>query len=145
MTLKPLKIKPAPRLRQEDISPKHFKKMDTGSALHVFSYDTSAALRNLVQKKGFSKDLLTTAWFIEKTKRWFDLCSSRCQKTALSLAKPEKYSEAVNFLNEYVKIIREVKIGAKGKALFVLFVLYTGTAVFTDISNHFNPPVQLWV
>ena len=95
----------------------HFKKMDTGSALHVFSYDTSAALRNLVQKKAFSKDLLTTAWFIEKTKRWFDLCSSRCQKTALSLAKPEKYKEAVNFLNEYVKIIREVKIGAKGKTI----------------------------
>ena len=58
--------------------------------------------------------MLTTAWFIEKTRRWFDLCSSRCFKTALSLKKEEKYNEAISFLKDYISLIQRIKIGEKG-------------------------------
>lgn len=108
-------LKPAPFLSASDCDPVHFNKMDVGSALRVFSHDTAAALKYLAQKKGYSKSMLTTAWFIDQFRRWFDLMTSRCPKTSLSKFRPEKYEESIKFLNSFKDLIKRVKIGESGK------------------------------
>lgn len=131
-----LTIKPAPFLKQNDIQPNHFEKMDTGSAIHVFHHDVAAALRNLVKKKGYTKDMLTTAYFIDATDRWFKLCSSRSAQNALSLKNPQKYAESVEFLNEYIKLIREVKIGVKGEWKPVQTGIQMSTTSILEIAEY---------
>ena len=70
-------MKLAPRLKEEDTDPKHFSKMDVGSALHVFSHDTASAIRWLVNKRDYPIAYLSTAWFIDQVAEWFRLMSSR--------------------------------------------------------------------
>lgn len=87
---KEMKLKIAPKLREKDVSPKHFDTMNVGSALRLISFEVAAALRILVDKYGQDEQLLVTAWLIEKMRKWFDLMTSRHPKLALSLRNEEK-------------------------------------------------------
>ena len=53
----------APKLSNSsiDVSSEHFDKMNVGSAMHLFSKSVSAGLKYLVEKEGYSRDMLTTA------------------------------------------------------------------------------------
>ena len=84
----------APKLSNSsiDVSSGHFEKMNVGSAMHLFSKSVSAGLKYLVEKEGYSQDLLTTAWFIETVDHWLDLMSSRHPVLALSKKNLTSYS-----------------------------------------------------
>jgi len=111
---KDLPIKLAPFLSEHDVSPTHFEKMDVGSALRVFSHDTAAAIRYLVQEKDYPKSYLTTAWFVDTVSKWFQIMSSRCRKNALSLARPDIHKQTICFLEKFISLTKEIQIGVKG-------------------------------
>lgn len=107
-------LKLAPFLKKADCQPNHFLKMDVGSALHVFHNDVANGLRFLVTKKNYPKEFLTTAWFIETVRHWFDLMTSRCKIFALSRSNMDAYEKAVLFLKKFMDLMKEIKIGEKG-------------------------------
>jgi len=88
--------------------------MDVGSALHIFHHDVAAGLRFLVAERNYPKSFLTTAYFIETLRKWFDLMSSRSPKMALGKKNPEKYKESVAFLRRVSKMMVQAKIGERG-------------------------------
>lgn len=98
------------------LAPSHFDKMSVQFAMAVFSYDVSNGLKYLVEKHNYSKDLLTTAWFIKTIRRWFDLANSRNPSIALSRQNMEKYEEAITFLQRVISVFKDLKVGSGEKA-----------------------------
>jgi len=107
-------LKLAPFLKKADIQPNHFLKMDVGSSLHVFHNDVANGLRFLVTKKNYPKGYLTTAWFIETFRHWFDLMTSRSKLFALSRSNINAYEKAITFLRKFIELMKDIKIGEKG-------------------------------
>ena len=70
--------------------------------------------RYLVKKHKFPEEYLTTAWFLESIRKWFDLISSRTNQLALSRFNQEKSEEAFSFLQDIIYLFKEIKIGQKG-------------------------------
>ena len=103
-------LKVAPDLNALSINPGHFSKMCVRDALKVISYPVSSGLRYLVRKHGYSNDLLTTAWFIEETRKWFDLMTSRHVIEALSMNNLPAYVEALNHLRTMISIYKSLKV-----------------------------------
>ena len=106
-------LKLAPSLKESMLKPSHFDKMKVSNALHFFSHSVSSAIRYMVQTNGRNSDYLTTAYFIEQCNRWFDLMSSRHSVLALSRKDPERYQAAIDFLQSFVSLFKEIKIGEK--------------------------------
>lgn len=77
-------LKLAPILTKKILEPSHFEKMSVGMAMHMFSHATASALRHLVAHLNYPKELLATAWFVERLSRWFDFVNSRSITNALS-------------------------------------------------------------
>jgi len=71
-------------LTADDLYPDNFYKMHVGSAVRFFSVKTAAALELAVENKVLHEDALTTAWFIQKITKWFELVSSRVLKTSVT-------------------------------------------------------------
>ena len=105
-----LELKVAPDLNALSINPGHFSKMCVRDALKVISLPVSSGLRYLVNSHGYSKDLLTTAWFIELTRKWFDLLTSRHPVDALSMNNLFAYVEAINHLQETTNVFRSLSV-----------------------------------
>jgi hypothetical protein len=101
----------APKLTKSLLTPGHFNMMKVGQALQVFSHAVSSGLHEIVDNMGYPAELKTTAWFIEQCNHWFDLMCSRSPVMALSKRKPEKYNEAVGYLDNFSKMIRSCKFG----------------------------------
>lgn len=112
---KNLVVKPCPTLKIEDIDCTHFVKMDVGSALHIFNHSVAAGLRFLVTERNYPKSFLTTAYFLENVRKWFDLMSNRSPKMALGKKNPQKYEETTSFLKRFAMIMCQSKIGEKGE------------------------------
>jgi len=108
-------FKLAPKLKAADVDPKHFDKMDTGSALHVFDRATADALHDLVFKYKHDPQLLVTSWFIDKVHRWFQLMTSREHSRALSYHNIEKYNQAIQFLKDFIVLIQRIYAGKTNK------------------------------
>lgn len=107
-------LKLAPKLTVESVtSTSHFKKMNVAHALNIFSHSVSAGLRYLVEKEGYSQNLLTTAWFIELVHNWFKFMSSRHPVLALSQRNILEYSKAITLLNNFISIMNSIQIGNK--------------------------------
>lgn len=53
-------------LRNEDLNPSNFDKMNVGAAIRFFSLKTSAGLELAVKLKLIHEEALTTAWFIRQ-------------------------------------------------------------------------------
>ena len=92
------------------INPGHFLKMCVRDALKVISISVSSGLRYLVKSHGYSKDLLTTAWFIELTRKWFDLMTSRHPVEALSMKNSFAYVEAINHLKTTSSVFQSLAV-----------------------------------
>ena len=103
-------LKIAPDLNALSINPGHFSKMCVRDALKVISLPVSSGLRYLVNKHGYSRDLLTTAWFIEITRKWFDLLTSRHFIEALSMKNMFAYVEAMNHLKTAISVYESLTI-----------------------------------
>ena len=79
-------------------------------ALKVISVSDSSGLRYLVKNHGYSEDLLTTAWFIELTRKWFDLMTSRHPVEALSMNNLFAYVEAINHLKTTIVVYQSLTV-----------------------------------
>ena len=100
--------KPAPKLKTK--VDKHYGKMKVGPARHFWSYKTSQAIRLMVNVYGYPKEMLTTAWFVDKICRWYDLCCSRNPTTCLSRNDEDKYNEAIAQLQGIVALMKNLQI-----------------------------------
>ena len=103
-------LKIAPDLNPLSINPGHFSKMCVRDALKVISIPVSSGLRYLVKSHGYSEDLLTTAWFIELTRKWFDLMTSRHPVNALSMNNQFAYVEALNHLKTTCNVYQSLSV-----------------------------------
>jgi len=107
-------LKLAPKLKLEMFqSASHFRKMNVGNALNIFSKSVSAGLRYLVQEQEYSKDLLTTAWYVDAVDTWFNLMSSRHPVNALSQKHLAAYETARNHLTNFMTTTHQMQIGEK--------------------------------
>jgi len=80
-------------LRNEDLNPSNFDKMNLGAAIRFFSLKTSAGLELAVKLKLILEEALTTAWFIRQVHQWFKLMNSRLRKTSITKRnKMEKHN-----------------------------------------------------
>ena len=109
-----LDLKLAPKLNMNALTPTHFDKMKVSNATRVLSHDVSCGLTYLVNKEGRDKTYLTTAWLIEILDHWFNLMSSRHPVMGLSKLNPDKYDEAVTFLQDVIEIFKGLKVGRRG-------------------------------
>lgn len=109
---KDIELKPARKLNDEnlDLKNQHFGKMRVKNSTSVLSYDVSSGLKYLSEETS-QLDYITTSWFVEQVTRWFDLMSNRNPALALSMLKPQKYSETIEFLNEIIDIFNQMEIG----------------------------------
>lgn len=104
-------FKMAPNLTDTHISPGHFEKMKVSYAVQLMSHSTACALEELVRQRLLSPIALTTAWFFKQVNRWFDLMCSRHPCLALSMQRPDKHAEAVNFLESFIDMFSRIRIG----------------------------------
>lgn len=77
-----LTFKIAPKLKSSHFEQTTYGKMKVNRAVNFFSHDTSASLYFL-SKSQSQTAFSTTACFIDKVSRWFDLMTSRTIKLAL--------------------------------------------------------------
>ena len=89
--------------------------MKVSGALNFFSNSVKAGLHYLVECEGYSKDLLTTAWFIGMINKWFDLMSSRHPIMALSNVNESCYKQAILHLEQVIRVFHEIRIGVNAK------------------------------
>ena len=92
------------------MNPGHFSKMCVKDTLNVISLSVSSGLCYLVNSHGYSKDLFTTAWFIELTRKWFDLLTSRYPIDALSMSSLFAYVEAIHHLQETINVFLSLSV-----------------------------------
>ena len=107
-------LKIVPDLTSTSLSPAHFSKMSVKDAMRVISRPTSAGLRYLINNHQFSRDLLTTAWFVELVRVWFDLVSSRHPIDALIMNNMPRYVESINSLKETYQVFQSLTVEASG-------------------------------
>lgn len=101
----------APKLKPKLLdSRNHFTNMKVSSATNVINHAVSSAL-NYVAKTTNNTDYITTAWLIGYASKWFKLMSSRSTKSALGKLYPEKFRNAIDFLEEFTEIISTMKVG----------------------------------
>ena len=95
-----MELKVAHKINEKVLAPCRFDKMKekVSLAVSLFSKETEAAIRFMVEMKGWSKSYLTTAWFIGFVRRWFNIMTSRTPNLALSKLCMDNYNEAVTFL-----------------------------------------------
>ena len=113
-----------------------FDKMKVSSALNVFSRSVGVRLRYLVEYENYDKGLLTTAWFIEFSDRWFNLAASRNAVTALSRKNVNAYNKAIKHLEEAVAVFTDLKCGKQWKPWQAGVVLSTTTIIKVKVQAY---------
>lgn len=101
-----------PKLSEEDLMPNHFQRMKVGKSRIVINHDVCTALKFLSEELNKS-EYVTTAWFIDTVDKWFSLMTSRHPVLAISKLKPEMYEKTIHFLNSFIDIITDLKVGHK--------------------------------
>ena len=93
----------APRLRQSTFEPNHFSKMCVKTAKSLFSSEVNPSLLLLAHRGMLTDEAVSTAWFVELIRKWYEILSSR------HLSTKEDFS--VMFLQRSIKIFASLKIG----------------------------------
>ena len=103
----------APHLSQKDIDLGNYAKMKVNLAVHVLSRETATALEFCVKHypDHFPQEALTTAWFCGKVGKYWSIVSCRGSKQALSLAQPDKYKEAIDYMQWFMGMYVSTKLG----------------------------------
>ena len=100
-----------PNVDETVTNPSHFNKMKVKPAKDMYSSETAGSIRFLVMQGTLPQSHLTTAWFCDFLRRWFELMSSYNIKNALSRINMSAYNDAINFFERSIRIFREMKIG----------------------------------
>ena len=99
-------LKLAPCLTANHVLPGTYEKMKVSIAAQVLSHTTASAIRFLVEHGSFEKSCLPTAWFLDLVNNWFDVCNSRCFKSALF----DNSAEKVNLLHSVIDIFTRFEV-----------------------------------
>jgi len=118
-------------LRNEDLNPSNFDKINVGAAIRFFSLKTAAGLELAVKFNLIHKEALTTAWFIRQVHQWFQLMNSRVRKT--SITKRNKI-EKHNFLYKIINIFEGISFGKSWKPLNCVVILSTLSVI--DVTDY---------
>lgn len=107
--------------------------MNVGIATGLFSQSVSDGLKYLVEEEGYSKEMLTTAKFIEVVARWFELVNSRRHVVALSKSNMVEYNKAIENLEDVKKLFLEMYV-----IIFIILhqFLFTFTLRFYSFQQH---------
>jgi hypothetical protein len=103
-------LKLAPQLAKTTLTPNTFQKMNVHTSKKVINYETASALDYLSDEQE-KPELKTTAWFTIMAFCWFQLMTSTSLISALSHKNEESYQNAISHLNEFMYIIRNIKVG----------------------------------
>ncbi|XP_042148916.1 uncharacterized protein LOC121837373 [Ixodes scapularis] len=107
-------LKLAPQLTTEALERGQFSSMKVNVAMRVLSRDTAAALRYLVEHEHWNRQALTTAWFVDNVRKWFDLMSNRSPQMALGQAHMEIYENTIKFLKMMTTLYRNLRVTKGG-------------------------------
>jgi hypothetical protein len=84
--------------------------MKVGKSTNVISHDVSSALKLLVAELG-RPEYLTTDWsmacFIDTIEKWFCIVTWRHPTLAINKFNPYVYKEAIQFLQDFIIIIKD--------------------------------------
>ena len=108
----------APHLNETMLELGSYGKMKVAPAKKILSRATGAAIRFAVKHcppekyghLGFTKDDLTTAFFCEAVDQHMAIMDNHRGSMALSKLKPEKYAEALNYLEFFMKFYCSMKL-----------------------------------
>jgi hypothetical protein len=126
-----------PKLTVEDLTTRnHFRKMNVGKALNLYSNCVSAGLQYLVEKEGRPTSYNTTAWFVKLVDSWFNLMSSRHPIMALSKKNSDAYKSATTLLNDFIDVIQDVQFGEKPTWKPVQTGLILSTSSVLELCNN---------
>lgn len=127
--------KAAPKLKDPCVAPKQYQKMNVGNSINLLSNDVGAGL--LIHHKQITGDLNPTAWFCQKTFRWFKLMTSRTISLALSCGNLKEYEDAREFLKEYMWIATKLvfRPGSQSLLPFQKAILLS-TQTCLDLSSY---------
>ena len=105
----------APHLKTKSLELSSFERMRVNPARSVLSRETASAIRYCVEyyPEIFNDDDLTTAFFLEATADWFNICNNRSFKLAFSKKKPEVHKEYVDWLKWYMEFYCSMKLSEK--------------------------------
>lgn len=104
--------------------------MHVGAAVRFFFDQTTAGLELGVHLKLLPKEALKTAWFLRLISAWFELVSSRLQKTSITTRNKEKKLEC---LRKFIDIMQGLRIVSSWKPLNTGMIL--GSQSLSDISD----------
>ena len=100
----------------EDCFPKEnqsFLKMKVRPVQNLFSEAVADGLRMLVKVHGYPAAYLTTAYMVEMIAKWIKLMLAKKRSRSLSLAKEDKFKEAIEFLQFFIKFFDEIRFETK--------------------------------
>ena len=108
-------------LTADNLYPDNFYKMHVGSAVWFFSVTTASALKLAVENE-LHEDALTTAWFLQKVAKWFEVVSSRHLKTSITKKNKEwRYF----ILDNMLKLSQRIEVrGSVWKPLNMGMILF---------------------
>lgn len=115
--------------------PSSFNKINVAAATHIFSVKTAVALETQIELKMINKEAKTTAWFIRKVQRWFDVMNSRHQSEALTLSNRNL---KITIIDNFLDLIENIIIGKSWKSVqtgIKMSVLNTITLVHLLFKN----------
>lgn len=76
---------------------------------------TKKQVQQYLANDNSGNEQLTTAWLIDFMARWFHIMSSTDIRIVLSHEKPEKYNEAIQFLEKTIELFSCIKVGNNGR------------------------------
>lgn len=119
-------------IRNEDLNPSNFDKMNVGTAIRFFSLKTSAGLELAVKLKLIHEEALTTAWFKRQVYQWFQLMNSKVRKTSVT---KRNQIDKQNFLLKIINMFEGISFGNNSwKPLNCGVILSTLSVI--DITEH---------
>lgn len=120
-------FKAAHRLSESCLRPRQYQKMRVPFAYNLMSNDVSAGLQ--INQKKIGSSVETTAFFCRQVFKWFKLCTSRTISLALSHKNMNEYKEAIEFLKDFIFIIKELDFGSKALKPYQKGVLMSTTSL----------------
>lgn len=109
-------------IRQADVEPSNFDKMNVGAAVRFFSAKTASALQTAVANGILPTKALTTSHFILIIEKWFSIISSKVRKTSITSRNcDQKYI----FLHMIIDLFQRCVFKEGWKPLNYGFVLCT--------------------
>ena len=107
-------FKYAPKLDKNSFPKPGYGRMKVAPATDcVFSEDVAAGLRMLVYEHKYPKDLLVTAWYVEKGAFYWRYSSSRSSNFAFHLGKEEENQQILQGLQEFSDIMNSMTFDCK--------------------------------